>query len=116
MLSDENIIVVKNVQGSNKEKKKYDYYSDPDYRKKLLTHLSEKINCECGRVVSRSCRSKHIKSGIHQQHMKFIQDAEKNKKYHELDSLVQEISSLDKDQQQLLNHFISKLNIISPSK
>jgi hypothetical protein len=43
-----------------------DYYdNDEDFRKKHLCRMLEKIECECGAMVSRNNKSRHLKSHLH---------------------------------------------------
>ncbi len=50
-----------------------DYYNeDPDFRKKQLDRLAEKVECDCGFVCSRSNLSRHKKGHLHINKMKKI--------------------------------------------
>lgn len=46
-------------------KKFTDYYSNDDFRRKHLEYISEKIECDCGKTVSRCNMSRHLKSQYH---------------------------------------------------
>jgi phosphoenolpyruvate carboxylase len=43
------------------------YYSQPEWREKLLKRQREKVLCECGKRISRANLSKHIKTEKHEQ-------------------------------------------------
>lgn len=51
---------------NNKHKSFTDYYNnDPEFRKKHLDKLKEKIECPCGFITARCNLSRHKKSHIH---------------------------------------------------
>jgi len=60
-----------------KPKKSFgDYYRDPEFKKKHLARMQEKIECSvCGGSISRSNMTKHQKTIRHQQVTKKIQEA-----------------------------------------
>jgi len=43
------------------------YHNDPEYRKKHINKMCEKIECDCGSIISRSNMTNHKRSGKHQQ-------------------------------------------------
>ena len=44
-----------------KQRKKFkEYYADPEFKKRHLEYVNEKIECACGRSISRSNYSKHL--------------------------------------------------------
>lgn len=56
-----------------KNKKFTDYYrSDPEFRRRHLDRIQEKIECECGFVTAKCNLSRHRKSHIHIKKMKSI--------------------------------------------
>lgn len=44
---------------------KLKYDTDPEFKEKHLKYIKEKINCECGKKLSRSNLSSHRKSKLH---------------------------------------------------
>jgi hypothetical protein len=56
------------------------YHTDPEFRKKHLERLNEKIVCQCGFETSRSNLSRHMRSHIHIQKMEKINKISELKK------------------------------------
>jgi hypothetical protein len=48
------------------------YYSNPEYKKKHIAYVSEKITCECGTKTARCNMYKHIQTNKHKQLMELI--------------------------------------------
>lgn len=48
------------------------YYSNPEYKKKHIAYISEKIKCECGTTTARCNMYKHIQTAKHKQMMDLI--------------------------------------------
>ena len=46
-----------------------EYYNDPEYRKKHLAKVNEKIKCECGQDCSRGNLAAHKKTSRHNKSM-----------------------------------------------
>ena len=46
-----------------------DYYQDPEYRRRHLDKITEKVECECGYIGSKCYMSKHKKTAIHQKRL-----------------------------------------------
>ncbi len=45
-----------------------DYYADPEYRRKHLDRMKEKVECpDCGHITARANLTKHKRSKVHQQ-------------------------------------------------
>jgi hypothetical protein len=66
-----------------------DYYkTDPEFRRKHLERLSEKIECECGFTTARSNLSRHRKSHVH---------ISKMEKINRIKELKEELEQLEKD-------------------
>lgn len=76
------------------------YDEDPEFRKKHLEKLNEKIECECGFVTARCNISRHRKSHLHENKMQKIG------KIFELKQDKQEL----KDQMKNLKKEITKVN------
>ena len=58
---------------SSKYKTYKDYYHEsPEFRKKQLERLAEKVECECGFVCARSNLSRHRKNHLHIEKMEKI--------------------------------------------
>lgn len=56
-----------------------DYYNnDPEFRRKHLEKLKEKVECECGFVTARSNLSRHKKSHLHIEKMEEIEEEKEN--------------------------------------
>ncbi len=54
-----------------KQRKKFkEYYADPEFKKRHLEYVNEKIECTCGRSISRSNYSKHLKTPLHERRSK----------------------------------------------
>ena len=49
----------------NTKKKFIEYYADPDFKKKHLAHMCERIICQCGSELARSNMSNHRKTTKH---------------------------------------------------
>jgi hypothetical protein len=48
-----------------------DYYADPEFRRKHLARMQEKVECKvCGAIISRSNMSKHTNTTRHKQVVK----------------------------------------------
>lgn len=45
----------------------YKYVTDPEYRRQYLDKMTVKVECECGRNISRCNMSHHKKSNLHHQ-------------------------------------------------
>ena len=45
-------------------------YADPVFREKHKAYVTEPITCQCGRTVMRATMAKHLRSAIHNRHMK----------------------------------------------
>lgn len=59
------------IKSDKKPKKTFkEYYADPEYKKKHLAHMLEKVTCECGQVSSRNNMPKHKKTSKHLRAMK----------------------------------------------
>lgn len=43
-----------------------DYYSNPEYREKHRAYSKEKVECDCGRMISRSNLNTHRKTPLHE--------------------------------------------------
>jgi len=57
---------MENVEKPKKEYKTFkQYYEDPEFKKRHREKAAEKIQCECGILVSRCNMSKHIKTDKH---------------------------------------------------
>lgn len=50
---------------TEKCKKFTDYYQDPVFKERHRKYISEKIECDCGRMVMRVAMAKHKRTGIH---------------------------------------------------
>ena len=59
--------VAKIVKNKMTFKERYD--TDPEYKKKHLAYVKEKIPCSCGVMTSRCNMSNHLKSAKHQKKM-----------------------------------------------
>ena len=44
------------------------------YKEEKLKKLNEKITCECGKVISRSSTSKHLKTNLHEKRLNLLMD------------------------------------------
>jgi hypothetical protein len=79
----------------NKINKKYDYYADPEYRKKHNEYMSVVVKCECGRDIRRSSMSVHRKSALHnriiQRKEEYCIDKYKNKILKRLKSYTKDL-------------------------
>jgi hypothetical protein len=70
------------------------YNSDPDFRKKHLAKMCEKVKCECGFVTARCNMSRHKKSHLHIEKMEKIN---KEKEIREkIENLKKEFKILEK--------------------
>lgn len=61
-------------------KKFKDYYQDPEYRKKHLETLKEKVTCECGEQVGKGYLKVHQKTDKHAHELKYKELREKKLK------------------------------------
>lgn len=69
-------------------KKFMDYYNnDPEYRERHLQKLKEKIECDCGEMVSRASMARHRRTTKHQNKINDIT----NDKVLELEMRVQDL-------------------------
>ena len=81
------------TKNKTKNKTKYktfvDYYKeDPEFRKKHLEKLSERIQCECGFVTARCNLSRHKKSHVH---------IDKMEKINRIKVLKEELAQLERE-------------------
>jgi hypothetical protein len=53
------------VKEKKANKKFMDYYADPEYREKHLKYMREKVECSCGRTVTRGNMATHKKTKMH---------------------------------------------------
>ena len=66
-----------------------DYYrEDPDFRKKHLERLNEKVECECGFITARGNLSRHKKSHL---------CVDKMKKINRIRELKEELMRLERE-------------------
>lgn len=79
---------------STKTFKQY-YHEDPEFRKRHLKKMLEKVPCECGFVTARNNLSKHRKSRNHQRRME-QKEVEKAIDHEELEALKIKISRLER--------------------
>lgn len=42
-----------------------DYYQDEEFKRKHLAKMKEKIECECGKFITRSNMAAHKKTNLH---------------------------------------------------
>ena len=55
---------------NKKQSKQFkEYYSDPEFKKKHLKYIKEKVECSCGKQISRSNMSTHVKTKLHQKRL-----------------------------------------------
>lgn len=54
----------------NKPKTFKDYYADPEFRRKHLDKMKQRVKCECGYETSRTNISRHKRSRNHANRMK----------------------------------------------
>ena len=64
---------------SNKTKTFKDYYQDPEFKKRHLAYIKEKIICECGTKISKHNKYRHLKSDKHKRIMNEKELKKKNK-------------------------------------
>ena len=57
---------------STTTKKFKDYYADEEFKEKHLKYLKEKVECECGRIVSRVSMYRHKVSPMHAKRMESL--------------------------------------------
>jgi len=65
-----------------------EYYADPEFKKKHLAYVKEKVMCDCGKEISRSNMSAHVKTKLHQKKLDRSVLEDIKKKY--LDMILQE--------------------------
>lgn len=76
-----------------------DYYrEDPEFRKKHLERLKERIVCECGFETSRNNLPRHRKSHLHIEKMEKIERVRELRL--EMKSLSRELKQLEKQLEQ----------------
>src|SRR5579883_1122831 len=89
--------------------------NDPEYhrqyylknREELLQRLAEPVKCECGRIITRSNISKHLKSKIHERRMTQINKEQQEKNY---DLLLEKYNKLKKQLKQI--YMMDQLKVI----
>lgn len=93
----------------SKEKKKYktfkEYYADEEFRKKHLERMKQTTQCKCGKSITRSNMSAHVKTAMHARRMKKLeeeQNNEGNKKL--LEILLKEIHDLKAEKNKIKKH------------
>lgn len=70
------------------------YYEDPEFKKKHLEKMSEKIKCDCGFMTARCNLSRHKKSHIH---IKKMEKAGKLKNMEKIKQLKEELKKLKEE-------------------
>ena len=91
-------------EGGTKTTFKENYDNDPEFKKKHLKYVTEKVKCECGFMTCRNNILKHKKSHIHINKMQSIKEEESK-------TLGLEIIKLNKNieiQNSLLEKLIKK--------
>lgn len=90
------------------EKKKYNYYADPEYLKKHYEYLKQKVKCDCGGKTTRGHLTTHKKSV---KHMKWLEEnKDKRDKYKEELEIIKDKMVKYKDRQKYLRE---KLRFLS---
>ena len=76
-----------------------DYYADPEYRRRHLDKISEKVECECGYIGAKTYMSRHRKTKIHQKRLENIDrlSALEEKKQ----KIIDRIAKLESDKKQI---------------
>ena len=83
-------IIINEVPRSNKTFK--DYYADPEFKRKHLERMREKVSCPCGMVTSRSNRAKHQKTEKHKLILTILQKFDTPTKSKEINDVLTEIN------------------------
>lgn len=52
------------------------YSEDPEFRDRHLAYLREKVTCECGKVVSRVNKQRHMTTPVHHKRMKTVETSD----------------------------------------
>ena len=68
---------------SNKVKTFKDYYQDPEFKKRHLAYIKEKVICECGTKISKHNKYRHLNSEKHKRIMEGKELKEKDKQNNE---------------------------------
>lgn len=68
----------------------YKYVTDPEYRRQYLDKMTKKVECECGRTISRCNMSHHKKSNLHHQLMAQKEDTDKEIEEDKIKTLSEE--------------------------
>lgn len=67
----------------NKQKKIYktfkEYYQDEDFKKKHQDYISQAVECECGKMITRSNLGHHKKTKLHEKKLEKKKTEELNK-------------------------------------
>jgi hypothetical protein len=87
-------IVIDNTANMSKKSSSSKYHEDPEYRRKHLEYISEKITCECGITTTRGNLSHHRGTN---KHKTWIREQKDNQLSDTIQNLFTEIKELKKE-------------------
>lgn len=79
-------------------------YQDPEYKEKHKQYVNQKIECDCGKSVTRAGLALHKRSRIHQKRL----DEKKNNDETELLKRILELGSKNKSSQKIAQELLKK--------
>jgi hypothetical protein len=85
------------------------YHGDEEFKKKHISYMLEKVECECGAMVSRNNKSRHLRSNLHHKRITKAQEIKMIKE--EIKKLNKKINGLETKRNIMLSKLKKKEKI-----
>ena len=84
--------MTENIETKTQKTFKERYNNDPEYKRRHLEYINEKLPCECGRMISRVYIAKHVTLEKHKRDLdRVVKGNNNNNKIENLDELVKKL-------------------------